>query len=73
MEHIETTAVLFCNFNNLKYSVHKIYVLLHFVCVCVCGFFCPVEQLITEYMIMVATTTHQKAVLCQQDVFVIHV
>lgn len=44
----------------------------YILCVCVV-FFCPVEQLITEYMIMVATTTHQKAVLCQQDVFVIHV
>jgi hypothetical protein len=31
MEHIVTASALYFNFSNSKYSVHKIYILIHFV------------------------------------------
>lgn len=54
------------NLNNSKYSVYKIYILIHFVFTSHCMFVLspfPVEWLIAEQAINVATSTHQKPVL----------
>jgi len=66
-----TASVAYFNFNNLKYSVSKIYTFIQFVfsscCIyiyiCVCNFH-SVESRITEIMINDATTTYKKLVFC---------
>lgn len=68
MECLAIAAALFINFNNLKYSVKK-KVYIHTFCVhltlYICASVCPVEQLITEHLINIATTAHQTPVLAK--------
>jgi hypothetical protein len=61
LQHIVTLTLLHSNYNNLKYSVYKIYILIHFVfTLCMCAQFCAVELLVTEHITNVANTTHKK-------------
>jgi hypothetical protein len=56
MDHVATK----CNFSNLKYPMHKIYIhfLVHFrLLMCVYSFFFSVEPLIIDHMISMGTTS----------------